>query len=126
MCLNGGFSQIHIARDVMKFSCHLGPPRILIPPVSQLVAFNTSVTVRCEGSGIKPLVHRWATRSNNTHSWTILDHSSTKLVLKGVQSTQQARCLVYNECGVTLSSPPATITVFSKSYNWSLSRAHLG
>ena len=102
---------------------HLGHPSIMKHPVSQLVGFNTSVTVRCKASGIKPLTYLWETRSNNTQPWTDADRSNTKLVLKAVQSTRQARCLVYNECGLVLSRP-ATITVFSKSYSCLLSGAY--
>ena len=103
---------------------HLGPPWISIHPVNQLVGFNTSVIVRCKGSGIKPLIHYWETRSNIVQPWLIAAYPSIeKLVLKDVQSTRQARCMVINTCGVALSRP-ATITVFSKSYNWLLSGAH--
>ena len=101
--------------DVLSF---IDPPWISNHPDNQLVVFNKSVTIRCKGLGIKPLIHYWETRSNNIQPWTIvIDRPNKKFVLKAVQSTRQARCMVFNKCGVVFSHT-ATITVFSKSYNF--------
>jgi len=93
----------------------LGPPKIVLHPVSQLAAINAYVTLKCKGSGIKPLSYHWETRSTDKGPWIASRHYDKRLVFKVVQNTSQIRCMVSNKVGV-VTSHVATITVLGKNY----------
>ena len=91
---------------------HLGLPLISTYPNNQLVAYNTSVSVRCKGSGARSLW--WETRGSNKQKWTIVSWNSNKMLeLRSVQTTTQVRCIVSDNCGVA-QSYGGIIRVFSK------------
>ena len=88
-------------------------PEISTYPNSQLVAYNTSVTVRCKGSGKRSLW--WETRSSNEQPWKIVTQNSNKILeFRSVQTTTQVRCVASDNCGIALSYG-GIIKVFSKS-----------
>ena len=90
-----------------------GPPTITTHPTSQLINVNMSVTLDCEGTGRGSITYHWETSNINGGQWMNISNSnSRRLVVWKLEQSQQYRCVVSNEAGVSQSNV-ATITVLS-------------
>ena len=96
----------------------VGRPTVTTHPDSQLVTSNMSITLDCEGTGIrtdgKPIEYRWENSNNHGENWMTIDNSNgQRLVVKNLEQLEQYRCVVSNDVGGTPSNI-ATVTVLSK------------
>ena len=96
----------------------VGRPTVTTHPDSQLVTSNMSITLDCEGTGLrtdgKSIEYQWESSNINGGNWMTIDNSNGKqLVVKNLKQSEQYRCVVYNDVG-SRPSNIATITVLSK------------
>ena len=93
-----------------------GPPTITTHPTSQLTNVSMSVTLDCEATGKGSITYHWETSNINGGQWMNISNSnsnSTELVVRNLEQSQQYRCVVSNQFGITRSNI-ATIDVLSK------------
>ena len=91
-----------------------GPPTITTHPTSQLTTVSMSVTLNCEGTGTGSITYQWQSRNINGGQWSDISNSNNRrFVVRNLQESQQYRCVVSNEAGMT-GSNVATVTVLSK------------
>jgi len=71
-----------------------------------------SVTLNCEGTGRGSITYQWQTRNINGGPWNGISNNR-RFIVRNLQESQQYRCVVSNEAGVTRSDH-AIVTVLSK------------
>ena len=71
-----------------------------------------SVPLDCEVTGTGTITYRWEVNVNGGQ-WIIISNSNSAKLVRRLEESQQYRCVVSNEFGITRSNI-ATITVLSK------------
>ena len=91
-----------------------GPPTITTHPTGQLTNVSMSVTLDCEGTGRGSITYHWETSNINGGQWMNISNSNRRrYIVRNIQQSQQYRCVVSNEAGITRSNV-AAVTVLSE------------
>ena len=92
----------------------IGPPTIIVQPVSQLISVGMNVALNCEGTGRGSIMYQWETYRKQWRA--IRSNANGKIfTARNLQESQQYRCVISNEAGETISNN-ATVIVLSKSF----------